>query len=62
MKILETPRSGKCGQVVAFQSRFGLCLRQYVGQKAALTPARQKVCAAFGSNSRKWSARLSEEQ
>jgi hypothetical protein len=62
MKILDTPRSGKCGQTVAFQSRFGLCLRQHVPQKAALTPARQHVCAVFGNNSRKWSAKLSEEQ
>ena len=62
MKILDTPRSGKCGQTVAFQSRFGLCLRQYVPQKAALTPAREHVCAIFGNNSRKWSARLSNEQ
>ena len=62
MKILDTPRSGKCGQTVAFQSRFGLCLRQHVPQKAALTPAREHVCAVFGNNSRKWSARLSEEQ
>ena len=62
MKILDTPRSGKCGQTVAFQSRFGLCLRQHVPQKAALTPAREHVCALFGSNSRKWSARLTEEQ
>jgi hypothetical protein len=62
MKILDTPRSGKCGQTVAFQSRFGLCLRQYVPQKGTLTPARQHVCEAFGSSSRKWSAKLSEEQ
>jgi hypothetical protein len=62
MKILDTPRSGKCGQTVAFQSRFGLCLRQYVPQKAGLTPARQHSCAVFGGNSRKWSARLSDEQ
>jgi hypothetical protein len=62
MKILDTPRSGKCGQTVAFQSRFGLCLRQYVPQKAALTPARQHVCAVFGNNSRKWTARLTDEQ
>src|ERR1017187_7016896 len=62
MKILDTPRSGKCGQTVAFQSRFGLCLRQYVPQKAALTPARERVCAVFGNNSRKWSARLNYEQ
>jgi hypothetical protein len=62
MKILDTPRSGKCGQTVAFQSRFGLCLRQHVPQKAGLTPARQHSCAVFGGNSRKWSARLSDEQ
>jgi hypothetical protein len=62
MKILDTPRSGKCGQTVAFQSRFGLCLRQYVPQKGGLTPARQHVCEVFGSYSRKWSAKLSEEQ
>ena len=62
MKILDTPRSGKCGQTVAFQSRFGLCLRQYVPQKATLTPARQHVCAVFGNNSRKWGGKLSDEQ
>jgi hypothetical protein len=62
MKILDIPRSGKCGLTVAFQSRFGLCLRQHVPQRAALTPARERVCAVFGGNSRKWSARLSEEQ
>ncbi|MGO8927377.1 MAG: hypothetical protein ACLQU3_10875 [Limisphaerales bacterium] len=62
MKILDAPRSGKCGQAVAFQSRFGLCLRQYVPQKGALTPAREQVCAVFGHNSRKWGARLSEAQ
>jgi hypothetical protein len=62
MKILDTPRSGKCGQTVAYQSRFGLCLRQYVPQKAGLTPARQHVCGVFGSNSPKWGAKLSAEQ
>ena len=62
MKILDIPRSGKCGQTVAFQSRYGLCLRQHVPQKATLTPARQNVCAVFGDNSRKWSARLTQAQ
>src|ERR1017187_6022237 len=62
MKILDTPRSGKCGQTVAFQSRFGLCLRQYVPQKAGLTPARERSCAIFGRNSPKWGGKLSEEQ
>jgi hypothetical protein len=62
MKILDTPRSGKCSLTVAFQSRYGLCLRQHVPQKATLTPARQNVCTVFGDNSRKWSARLTQEQ
>jgi hypothetical protein len=62
MKILDTPRSGRCGQGVAFQSRFGLCLRQHVPQKAGLTPAREHSCAIFGGNSRKWGGKLSEEQ
>ena len=62
MKVLDTPRSGKCGQVVAFRSRYGLCLRQHVPQKAGLTPARQQVCGLFGNNSRKWGVRLSEDQ
>ena len=62
MKIQDTPRSGKLGQAVAFRSRFGLCLRQYVPQKAGLTPARQRSCAIFGSNSPKWGGKLSEEQ
>ncbi len=62
MKILDIPRSGKCGVTVAFQSPFGLCVRQHVPQKAGLTPAREQVCAAFGGNSRKWAGKLSQEQ
>ncbi len=62
MKVQDTPRSGKCGQEVFWRSRFGLCARQHVPQQAELTPARQQVCALFGSNSGKWSARLSDEQ
>jgi hypothetical protein len=62
MKILDIPRSGKCGLTVAYQSPFGACLRQHVPQKAGLTPAREQVCAAFGGNSRKWAGKLSQEQ
>jgi len=61
MKILDTPCSGKCGRVVAYPSPYGLCCREHVPQNAPLTPARQHVCAIFGSNSRKWSARLTNE-
>jgi len=47
---------------VAWQSRYGLCLREHVPQRPGLTPARQHVCEVFGSKSQMWSARLSDEQ
>jgi len=62
MKILDTPRSGKCGQVVAFQSRYGLCLRTYLIPRNTVTPAREHMRAVFGNSSRLWSGKLTEEQ
>jgi hypothetical protein len=62
MKILDIPKSGKCGQVVAFQSRFGLCLRQLVCPHNTITPARQHMRAVFGRNAQMWSGKLSQEQ
>jgi hypothetical protein len=62
MKILDTPRSGKCGTVVAFKSRFGLCLRQLVIPKKTRTPARDRVWGAMGYFARAWSAKLTQEQ
>ena len=62
MKILDTPRSGKCGNAVAFQSRYGLCLRTYLVPRNTLTPAREHMRTVFGSASRMWSGKLTEEQ
>lgn len=62
MKILDTPRSGKCGQVVAFQSRYGLCLRTYLIPRNTSTPARDHMHAVFGNTSRMWSGTLTEAQ
>lgn len=62
MKILDVPQSGKRGQVVAFQSPFGLCLRQWVVPRNTITPARQHMRAIFGNNSRMWSGTVSQEQ
>jgi hypothetical protein len=62
MKIQDIPKSGKCGLTVAWRSRYGLCLRQWVPQKPGLTPARVEVCTHFGYNSALWSAKLSDEQ
>jgi hypothetical protein len=62
MKILDIPKSGKCGQVVAFQSRYGLCLRQLVSPRNTITPARQFMRRAFGRHSQGYSRKLGEEQ
>lgn len=62
MKMLDIPKSGKCGLIVAFQSRFGLCQRQWVVPRNTITEARLLRRAEFGSNSRMWSAKLSQEQ
>jgi hypothetical protein len=62
MKILDIPKSGKCGRVVAFQSRYGLCLRELVIPRNTITPARQHMRDVFGSSSRMWGRGLSQEQ
>jgi len=62
MRILDVPQSGKRGQSVAFQSRFGLCLRGYVVPKNNRTPACDHMRRVFGGNSRMWSAALTEAQ
>jgi hypothetical protein len=62
MKIIDVPKSGKLERVVAFQSRFGLCLRELVIPRNTITEARQHMRGVFGSNSQMWSRRLSQEQ
>ena len=62
MKIQDIPKSGKCGNVVAFRSRYGLCLRELVIPRNTQTEARQFMRSVFGRNSRMWSAVLSDEQ
>src|ERR1019366_7349844 len=62
MKRLDTPRSGKCGRVVAFQSRYGLCLRELINPRNERTPARQFMRGAFGHHSQGYSRTLGDEQ
>jgi hypothetical protein len=62
MKILDIPKSGKCGQVVAFRSRFGLCLRQLVVPRNKVTSARQFMRGAFGRHSHAFSHQLTQQQ
>ena len=62
MKILDTPRSGKLGLAVAFQSRYGLCLREWLAPKNTITSARERVWSAMGYFARAWSAKLTDPQ
>jgi hypothetical protein len=62
MKVLDTPRTGKLGQAVFFQSRFGLAARQYVVPRRAVSPARDRVWGFLAYYSRAWATKLTEQQ
>src|SRR5664279_5521434 len=62
MKVLSIPSSGKRGNIVAFQSRYGLCHRALVSPRNARTPAREHMRGAFGQFARAWSRVLTQAQ
>ncbi len=62
MKILDVPKSGRFRNVVAFRSRFGLCLREWVTPRNIVTPARDHMHAVFGSASQMWGGKLTQAQ
>ena len=62
MKILFHPASGRWGNQVAFQSRFGQALRNYVVPRNGRTAAQQHMRRVFGSNPRMWGGKLSQAQ
>ena len=62
MKILDVPKSGKCGNVVVFRSRFGLCLREWVTPRNIQSPARDHMHAVFGNASQMWGGKLTQAQ
>jgi hypothetical protein len=62
MKVLDIPKSGKAGLIVAYRSRFGNCHRMWVSPHKTITPARQHMWGAFGGLARAWSGVLSQAQ
>jgi hypothetical protein len=62
MKIQDTPRTGALGRTVAWQSRYGLCLRERIVPRNNRTPACQFMRAAFGHHSQAFSYILTDEQ
>ena len=62
MKVLSIPSSGKIGQVVAYQSPFGNCQRQYCIPANPKSPAQQHTRAFFTRFARAWSQVLTQAQ
>jgi hypothetical protein len=62
MKILDIPQTGKRGMVVAYQSPFGLCLRQFIVPRNTPSDARYRARRDFGKYAHAWGALLTEEQ
>src|ERR1035441_4640155 len=62
MKTLDIPKSGKCGLIVAYKSRFGSCQRAWVAPSNTQTYARQHMRRAFGSFAPAWGRVLTEAQ
>ena len=62
MKVLDVPKSGKCGTVVSWVGRFGNCARTYLCPSNPNTPAQQRVRSFVAYFSRAWAAKLNQAQ
>ena len=60
MKVIDTPRTGKIGNRVAYVSPFGQCFRALVPVKNPRTAAQIRARVAFGSSSSGWGLKLTE--
>ena len=55
MKILDIPKSGRCGDFVFYMRGRKLCRRRYVVPRDPRTPGQLRARAAFGAASKAWS-------
>jgi hypothetical protein len=62
MRILDIPKSGRCGKFVFYMRGRRLCRRLYVVPRDVRTAARRRTRGAFGAISKAWSQVLTEEQ
>ena len=51
MKVIDTPRTNKIGNVVAYISPFGQCYRAYCIPRNPKSLAQTRMRAIFGSSS-----------
>src|ERR1035437_3518843 len=62
MRILDIPKSGRCGKFVFYMRGKRLCRRLYVVPRNVRTAARRRTRGAFGAIAKAWGKRLTEEQ
>jgi hypothetical protein len=62
MKVLDTPRTGRLGPYVAYNSPFGPCFRAMSHPKDPRTEAQVHARQSFGLSSQGWGLRLTEPQ
>ncbi len=62
MKVIDTPRTNKIGNMVAYILYFGQCFRSYVIPRYPKSPAQSRMRSILGSSSRAWGRKLTELQ
>jgi hypothetical protein len=62
MKVIDTPRTNKIGNMVAYISPYGQCYRAYVVPRNPRTEAQMHKRDIFGSSSSGWGLKLTEPQ
>ncbi len=62
MKVIDTPRTGKVANLVAYPSPFGQCYRSLTVPHDPKSEAQSRMRAFFGSASRGWGLKLTEAQ
>jgi hypothetical protein len=62
MKVIDTPRTNKTGNMVAYISPYGQCCRAYCVPRNPRTSAQLRQRDIFGSSARRWGRTLTELQ
>ena len=62
MKVIDTPRTNRIGNQVAYVSPFGQCYHTYVVPRDPKTERQRRMRDSFGSSSRGWGLKLTEPQ
>jgi hypothetical protein len=62
MKVIDTPRTNKIANQVAYQSPFGQCYRTLVIPRDPRSPAQLRMRAIVGAASSGWGLKLTEAQ